>query len=115
MTRSWTSSVTATTTWRPGASLTSRSPHRSGPAADGKRRAGALTHADPALATQLAAMREHPVPTAGPLISQRAYTTGTTQLARDLAAELPSWAAVAPDMIEIVASVHPHSALAAPL
>lgn len=85
------------------------------PTADGKLRAGALTHADPALATKLAAMREHPVPTAGPLISQRAYTTGTTQLARDLAAELPSWAAVAPDMIEIVASVHPHSALAAPL
>jgi serine/threonine-protein kinase RsbW len=85
------------------------------PTADGKLCASALTHADPALARKLAALREHPVPTAGPLISQRAYTTGTTQLVRDVAAELPSWAAVAPDMTKIVASVHPHSALAAPL
>ena len=85
------------------------------PTADGKLCASALTHADPALARKLAALREHPVPTVGPLISQRAYTTGTTQLVRDVAAELPSWAAVAPDMTKIVASVHPHSALAAPL
>ena len=85
------------------------------PTADGKLRASALTHADPALARKLAALREHPVPTVGPLMSQRAYTAGTTRLVRDVAAELPSWAAVAPDMAGIVASVHPHSALAAPL
>jgi PAS domain S-box-containing protein len=85
------------------------------PTADGRLCASALTHGDPARARKLAALREHPVPAAGPLMSQRAYTTGTTQLVRDIAAELPSWAAVAPDMAEIVASVYPRSALAAPL
>ncbi|MGH3182996.1 MAG: PAS domain-containing protein, partial [Streptosporangiaceae bacterium] len=67
------------------------------PTADGKLCASALTHADPALARKLAALREHPVPTAGPLMSQSAYTTGITQLVRDVATELPSWAAVDPD------------------
>jgi PAS domain S-box-containing protein len=85
------------------------------PTADGKLCASALTHADPARARKLAALREHPVPAAGPLMSQRAYTTGMTQLARDVAAELPSWATVDPGMTEIVASVRPHSALATPL
>jgi serine phosphatase RsbU (regulator of sigma subunit) len=85
------------------------------PTADGKLCASALTHADPVLARKLAALREHPVPTAGPLMSQRAYTTGTARLVRDVAAELPSWAAVDPDMTEIVASVRPESAVAAPL
>jgi len=85
------------------------------PAPDGKLRVSALTHADPARTRKLAALREHPVPTAGPLMSQRAYTTGTTQLVRDVAAELPSWATVDPDATEIVASAHPRSALATPL
>jgi PAS domain S-box-containing protein len=85
------------------------------PTADGKLCASALAHADPARASRLAALREHPVPTAGPLMSQAAYTTGITQLARDVRAELPSWAAAAPEMSEIVASVDPHSALATPL
>jgi PAS domain S-box-containing protein len=85
------------------------------PTADGKLCASALTHADPALTRKLAALREHPVPTAGPLMSQSAYTTGTTRLVRDIATELPSWAAVSPDIAEIVASVYPRSALAAPL
>jgi PAS domain S-box-containing protein len=85
------------------------------PTADGKLCASALTHADPALAARLAAMREHPVPTAGPLMSQTAYTTGTTLLVRDVPAEFSSWATVDPALTEIVASVHSRSALAAPL
>jgi PAS domain S-box-containing protein len=85
------------------------------PTSDGKLRVSALTHADPARTRKLAALREHPVPATGPLMSQRAYTTGTTQLVRDVAAELPSWATVDPGATEIVASVHPRSALATPL
>jgi PAS domain S-box-containing protein len=85
------------------------------PTADGKLCASALTHVDSAQARKLAALRDHPVPTVGPLMSQAAYTTGTTQLVRDVAAELPSWASVDPGMTDIVASVHPHSALATPL
>ena len=85
------------------------------PTADGKLRVSALTHGDPARTRKLEALREHPVPTAGPLMSQQAYTTGVTQLVRDVKTELPSWATVDPDATEIVASVHPHSALATPL
>jgi serine/threonine-protein kinase RsbW len=85
------------------------------PTADGKLRVSALTHADPALTRKLRALRNHPVPTAGPLMSQRAYTTGTTQLARDVAAELSSWATVDQDATDIVASVRPVSAVATPL
>jgi PAS domain S-box-containing protein len=85
------------------------------PTTDGKLRAGALTHADPARARKLAALRELPVPAAGPLMSQRAYTTGTTQLVRDVVSELPSWATADAEMAEIVASVRPRSALATPL
>ena len=85
------------------------------PSADGKLCASALSHADAARARKLAALRDHPVPTDGPLMAQTAYTTGTTQLVRDVAAELPSWASVDPGMTEIVASVHPRSALATPL
>ena len=64
------------------------------PSADGKLCASAISHADAARARKLAALRDHPVPTDGPLMSQIAYTTGTTQLVRDVAAELPSWAIV---------------------
>ena len=85
------------------------------PTRDGKLRVSALTHGDPARTRKLEALREHPVPTAGPLMSQQAYTTGVTQLVRDVKTELPSWATVDPDATEIVASVDPHSALATPL
>jgi PAS domain S-box-containing protein len=85
------------------------------PTADGDLRASALTHADPVLARKLAALREYPIPAAGPLMSQIAYTTGSTHLARDVASELPAWAAAAPEVTEIIASMRPHSALAAPL
>ena len=85
------------------------------PTGDGKLRASALSHTDPAQARKLARLREHPVPTTGPLMAQAAYSTGATQLVPDVAAELPSWAAAAPELSEIVASVAPRSALAAPL
>lgn len=85
------------------------------PTADGNLRARALTHADPASQAKLAALRVWPIPSAGPLPSQTAYTTGTTQLAYDVAAESPAWAAAAPEITQIVASIQPHSAMAAPL
>ena len=55
------------------------------------------------------------MPTAGPLISQIAYTTGTTQVVSDVAPQMSSWATVDQGMNEILASVHPRSALATPL
>jgi serine/threonine-protein kinase RsbW len=85
------------------------------PTADGKLRVSAVNHADPALSKKLAPLREHPVPTTGPLMSQMSYTTGTTLLVRDVPAEFPSWATVDADATEIVASVRPESAVATPL
>jgi PAS domain S-box-containing protein len=85
------------------------------PTEDGELRASALTHTDPDRARALAALREHPIPAIGPLITQRAYTTGTTQLASDLATELPAWEAAFPDLAHVAAQVQPRSALAAPL
>ena len=85
------------------------------PTGDGELRASALTHTDPDRAGKLAALREHPIPASGPLITQRAYATSTTLLGSDIAAELPAWAAALPVMAEVLASVQPRSALAAPL
>ena len=85
------------------------------PTADGMLRASALTHADPSRAKMLAHLREHPISPTGPLLPQRAYTTGTTQLTRDVAAEMPAWARAEPDTINIVQLMHPRSAIGAPL
>jgi PAS domain S-box-containing protein len=85
------------------------------PTGDGELRASALTHTDPDRARALAALREHPISVSGPLITQRAYTTSTTLLGSDIVAELPAWAAAVPVMAEVLASVQPRSALAAPL
>jgi len=84
------------------------------PTADGQLCASAASHIDPALARQLAALREHPKPSTGPLLVQAAYTTGVSQLIRDVSADLPSWAP-GPELAEIAASVRPRSALAVPL
>jgi PAS domain S-box-containing protein len=85
------------------------------PTEDGELRASALTHTDPDGARALAALRDHPIPATGPLITQRAYTLGTTLLASDVAAEMRAWAAAFPEVAEILAGVHPRGALAAPL
>ena len=85
------------------------------PAADGMLRASALSHRDPARARVLARLREHPISLAGPLLPQRAYTTGTTQLSPDVAAEMPAWASAEPDAISVVQLMRPHSAIATPL
>lgn len=85
------------------------------PTADGELLASALTHTDPARAEKLAALREHPIPAAGPMLTQIAYTTGATQLDSDLSTARRERQAAVPEVIEIIASVQPHSALAAPL
>ena len=85
------------------------------PTADGTLLASALGHTDPAQATLLAELRAHPIAPAGPLLSQRAYTTGTTQLSRDVAAEMPAWARAEPDAIDIVKLMRPRSAIGTPL
>ena len=85
------------------------------PAADGMLRASSLSHRNLARAKVLATLCEHPVPPAGPLLAQRAYTTGTTQLSRDVAAEMPAWASAQPEAIGVVKLMRPRSAIATPL
>ena len=85
------------------------------PAPDGMLRASSLSHRNGARAKVLATLREHPISPAGPLLPQRAYTAGTTQLARDVAAEMAAWASAEPDAISVVKLMRPRSAIATPL
>ncbi len=85
------------------------------PTADGKLLASALGHAVPARAAQLAGLRDHPIAPACPLLSQRAYTSGTTQLSTNAAADMPAWARAEPDAMSIVKLMRPRSAISTPL
>jgi PAS domain S-box-containing protein len=85
------------------------------PTADGTLLAGALGHTDPARALQLAGLRSHPIAPAGPLLSQRAYTSGTTQLSRNAAAEMPAWTRAEPDAMSVVKLMRARSAISTPL
>lgn len=84
-------------------------------AADGALLAGPLGHTDPAQAVQLAGLRAHPIAPAGPLLSQRAYTSGTTGLSPDATAEMTAWARAEPDAMSIVKLMRPRSAISTPL
>ena len=85
------------------------------PAADGMLRASSLSHRNGARARVLATLREHPISPAGPLLPQRVYTAGTTQLSRDVAAEMAAWASAEPEAISVVKLMRPRSAIATPL
>ena len=85
------------------------------PDASGHLRAAALAHRDPARAAVLDRLRELPLPAAGPLTVSMAYSSGQTQLMRDVSAGLPRWAEVAPDLVQVLARLQPQSAIAVPL
>jgi PAS domain S-box-containing protein len=85
------------------------------PTPNGKLRATKVTHRDPAKGEALNLLREHPIPAMGPLISQKAYATATTQLAREFNARTPRWSDAAPGLTAVAAKVDPTSALAVPL
>jgi PAS domain S-box-containing protein len=85
------------------------------PTRDGTLRAMKLTHRDPGKTEVLKLLREHPIPVQGPLISQRAYATASTQLAREFNARTPRWNDAVPGLLNVVARVNPTSALAVPL
>jgi PAS domain S-box-containing protein len=85
------------------------------PTADGTLLANAIRHIDPAQAAQLDELRAHPIAPADPLLSQRAYSSATTELSRDATAEMPSWARAEPDAMGIVKLMRPRSAISTPL
>jgi PAS domain S-box-containing protein len=85
------------------------------PVAGGKLCATKLTHRDPAKGEALKLLREHPIPALGPLIVQKAYATGSTQLAREFTAATPRWSDAEPGLMNLADKVNPTSALAVPL
>ena len=85
------------------------------PVPEGMLRATMLTDRDPAGAELLKRVREYPFSTEGPLLSQVAYTTATTQLAGTFNARSLEWTAAAPEVMSIAEQVDPVSALAVPL
>ncbi len=85
------------------------------PTADGTLGASALGHIDPARAAQLAKLRPYRIAPTGPLLTQRAFTTGTTQLSRDATAEMPAWTRAEPDAMSVVQLMRPRSAISTPL
>jgi PAS domain S-box-containing protein len=85
------------------------------PTPDGPLAASALGHIDPARAAQLAKLRPHRIAPTGPLLTQRAFTTGLTQLSRDAAAEMQSWTRAEPDAMSVVQLMRPRSAISTPL
>ncbi len=85
------------------------------PTPSGKLVATNLTHRDPAKQEVLKLLRKHPIPAMGPLISQRAYATAATQLAREFTPGTPRWSDTVPGLTAVAAEVDPTSALAVPL
>ena len=85
------------------------------PTPDGPLAAATLGHVDPARAVQLAKLRPYRIAPSGPLLTQRAFTTGVTQLSRDAAAEMPTWTRAEPDAMSVVQLMRPRSAISAPL
>jgi PAS domain S-box-containing protein len=84
------------------------------PTADGRLVATSLSHRSRARA-RLLSLRDHPVPTAGPLLIQRAYSTGTALLSRDIPGAMAAWTNAEPDEIANVRLMRARSAVATPL
>jgi PAS domain S-box-containing protein len=85
------------------------------PAADGTLHATSLAHSDPARVPVLAEFRQHKIPPVGPMSIQLAYSTGTSQLLRDVKAQVPRWHDLAPDLTELLVRLRADSVLSTPL
>jgi len=85
------------------------------PTEDGTLQAASLAHRDPQRAPVLEAFRDLKVPATGPMATQVAYATGTTQLLRGAAARLPHWHELPPDLSDVLTRLHAEWVLAVPL
>jgi PAS domain S-box-containing protein len=74
-----------------------------------------VAHRDPDRAAVLARFRDHKVPAAGPMATQVAYTTGTTQILRGAVGELRQWSEMPAELGDALAQLRPDTVLAAPL
>lgn len=85
------------------------------PTADDTLYAASLAHRDPARAAVLEEFRNLKIPTTGPMVTQVAYTTGTSQVLRGAAAQIPQWRELPPALGDTLARLRADSVLAAPL
>ncbi|HEY0393933.1 MAG TPA: SpoIIE family protein phosphatase, partial [Candidatus Elarobacter sp.] len=85
------------------------------PSAGGMLLASALSHTGHAQAQLIADLRKQPISAQGPMLAQRAYSTGVTRLSLDVAAEISAWSEAEPDAVSIVRLMQPRSAIATPL
>jgi PAS domain S-box-containing protein len=85
------------------------------PTVDGALRATSLAHSDPARASVLAEFRRHKIPAVGPMSLQVAYTTGTSQLLRDVEARLSQWHDLDPGLITLLTRLRADTVLSVPL
>src|ERR1700683_3600332 len=74
-----------------------------------------VAHRDPERAAVLARFRNQKGPAVGPMATQVAYTTGTTQILRGAVGELRQWSDMAADLGDALARLPPDTVLAAPL
>jgi PAS domain S-box-containing protein len=85
------------------------------PTAEGTLYATSVAHRDPDRAAVLAEFRKQKIPPAGPMATQVAYTTGTSQILRGAAGRLAGWPELSPALGDTLARLRPDSILAAPL
>lgn len=85
------------------------------PTPDGMLRATALTDRDLERGEVLKRLQENPIPAAGPAIAQKAYTTGTTHIAREYSDRAHRLSDLVPGLNSVAENVRPTSALAVPL
>lgn len=85
------------------------------PAPDGTLRASAFSHRDPARAEYLATLGDHPISPVGPMLTQRAYSSATTQLSNSVTAEMPAWISAEPGAMTILNDLGAASVIATPM
>ena len=85
------------------------------PTPDGSLQATSLAHRDPVRAPVLAEFGLYKIPATGPMTAQRAYRSGTSQLADRVNAKLPQWHSLAPGLIDILVKLRAESVLATPI
>jgi PAS domain S-box-containing protein len=86
------------------------------PAGDNSLRAASIAYRDRIRGgVVLADLRDYAMPTVGQLTVQAVYTTGTSQLVRDVMARLPGRADLPPLLASLLSQLRPDNVLVAPL
>lgn len=86
------------------------------PTPDGYLQGTSMAHSDPTRALVLAELRRYKIPVmGGPMITQAAYTTGTSRLGHNVGTKLPEYNRLGPDLVDVLARLRADSVLATPI